>query len=219
LRPFTKSPAGDSTVHSLPSVASLAGLFLMLAGCADPNPGNDLLPTTKRDAGISTPALELGSKLSDVINSANSKYQPLKYEYNENLLDILDRVEIRLSSKSTSLDPLPLPRLDEAEQLEHFQETIKRWSEQTKLELRGAIDPLKAEIAARKPGGSPFHPEFQKKFAAVFDAFIPIEVEEMRDRRNKAVHDKANVLFDEYRETAPDAVREHEKTLNEAPYK
>ena len=201
--------------------AAIPALFLTTAflGCGDRTlPGNELIDTAAANAPKSEADQKLGAALSDVINDANTKYHPLTYEYNENLLTILDRVEARLSGESAALDPLPMPKLDEAEQLAHFKETVRRWSEQTKKNLRTEIEPLKAEVAARKPGAKPFHPEFQKRFAAAFDDFIPIEVKELGERRNRVIHEKARPLFDEYRSSAPEAVRYYERTLDAAPY-
>ena len=206
----------------LKRLAVASGLILAaFAGCGTKEPeGNELIDPAeaKANAGRTTADQEIGGKLSEAINDASEKYHPLRYEYDEDLLKLLDRVETRLAGKSEKLDPLVLPTLDEAEQLAHFKETIKRWNAKTKKDLRTVLDPLIAEVAARKPGGPPFHPEFHKKFAAEFDSFIPIEVEEIRERRNRAIHEKAKSIFDEYRKTDPDAVKPHEKTLNAPPY-
>lgn len=209
-------------MRAFPRLAFVSGLMLVgFVGCGTKQPeGNELISPAEAKAQAEMPAAdqELGAKLSEVINDANEKYRALEYDYNEDLLKILDRVETRLAGKSEKLDPLVFPKLDEAEQLDHFKVTIGRWQEKSKKTLREAIEPLKAEIAARKPGGKPFHPEFQKNFAAAFDDFIPLEVEEIRERRNRVIHEKAKPILDEYRKTAPDAVREHEKTLNSPPY-
>lgn len=180
---------------------------------ADPVP----LPNTTGTAP-DTPDREFEGKLSDLINDTSARYRPLRYEYNEGLLAILDRVEARLAGKSEKLDPLPLPKLSEAEQLDHFREVVRRWSAATGKDLRAELTPLLADVAARKPGGSSFHPDFQKKFSAAFDSFIPIEVAEIRERRNRTLHDAAKPLLDEYRARAPAAVRNAEQTLNTAPY-
>ena len=75
--------------------------------------------------------------------------------------------------------------------MDHFRETLRRWKAKTGKDLRAEIDKLKAEVAARKPGGPPFHPDFHKHFSAVFDDLIPIEVAEIRERRNRYLHEKA----------------------------
>ena len=71
---------------------------------------------------------------------------------------------------------------------------------------------------ARKPGGPAFHPEFQQHFSAAFDDLIPIEVAEIRERRNRYLHEQAKPLFDSHREKDPAAVREFENILNQPPY-
>jgi hypothetical protein len=201
--------------------AGPALILTMLAffGCGDRTlPGNELVDPAAANAPRSEADQKLSGALSDVINDANTKYRALSYEYDENLLTILDRVEARLAGGTAPLDPLPMPKLDEAEQLAHFKETVRRWTEKTKKDLRKEIEPLKAEVAARKPGGEPFHPDFHKKFAAAFDDFIPIEVEEAHERRNRAIHEKSKPILDEYRSSAPEAVRLHEQTLNAPPF-
>jgi len=209
LRDFFRAAAGP------PLILTALATF----GCGDrPLPGNELVDPVAANAPRTEADQKLGGALSDVINDANVKYHALDYEYNEDLLSILDRVEARLSGGSAALDPLPMPKLDEAEQLAHFKETIRRWTEKTKQDFRATIDALKADVAARKPGEKPFHPEFHKKFAAAFDDFIPIEVEEIRERRNRAIHEKAKPFLDEYRSSAPEVVRLHEQTLNAPPY-
>ena len=111
-----------------------------------------------------------------------------------------------------------LPKLDEQEEVEHFRETFRRWKAKTGKDLRAEIDPLKAEVAARKPGGPAFHPDFHKRFSAVFDDLIPIEVAEIRERRNRYIHERAKPLLDSYREKDADAVRRYEQFLSQPPY-
>jgi hypothetical protein len=193
--------------------------LVFLPGCRGQAPDANVTAAGRSPSSGADPASqELGDRISKLINDASERFWPLEYEYDEDLLGILDRVEARLAGKSAKLDPLPMPKLDEAEQLDHFRETIRRWTGKTGKNLRAEIEPLNAEVAARQPGGKPFHPEFHKKFAAVFDDFIPIEVAEIRERRNRAIHAKADALFKEYRDTAPDMVRQSEQTLNAPPY-
>jgi hypothetical protein len=194
----------------------------LLTGCgggSSPDPGATAGQSPTAPTDPADPAAgELGGRLSNVINQATTRYRPLDYEYDEDLLKILDQVEARLSGKLDKFDKLPMPRLDEAEQLDHFRETVRRWSAKTDKNLRAEIDPLKAEVAARKPGGPPFHPEFHKKFSAAFDEFIPIEVAEIRERRNRYIHEKARPILDEYRAKSADAVKAQEDLLNQPPY-
>ncbi len=205
------------TLQSLISMSIFA--VATTVGCGEKEPGGNPLFEPKKSNSILLPAeQELGAKLSHIINTANAKYRNLKYEYDENLLDILDRIELRLAGNSDKLDPLPLPNLDEGEQIEHFRETTRRWTEKSKKDLRATIELLKASVAARKPGGPAYHPDFHKSFAAAFDDLIPLEVEEIRERRNKAIHSAAKPVFDEYRKSAPDAVKQHQKTLNTPPF-
>jgi hypothetical protein len=205
------------TRHAAVLIVTLA----CAAGCNQkPDEGPDVGPVGKAapPAASEPEAGELNGKLSKLMGDLSARYRALDYEYDEDLLETLDRVEACLSGKSETLKPLPMPKLDEAEQLDHFRETVKRWSAKTGKTLRAAIDPLKAEVAARKPGDPPFNPDFHKRFSAAFDAFIPIEVVEIRERRNKALHEQAKPLLDEYRPKAPEAVKSAEQTLNAPPY-
>jgi len=161
----------------------------------------------------------LTAELSKIINEASLNYKPLEYQYDEGLLNILDRSETHLAGKSKGPAPRAMPKLSEQEEYDHLRETIRRWRAKTGKDLRAEIDKLKAEVAARKPGGPVYHPEFHKRFAAVFDDFIPIEVEEIRERRNRVIHEKAKPILEKYRETAPASVKQYETTLNSPPYK
>lgn len=200
----------------LMSMIAVAWTSVLIGGCQGGSESSDVAPNAS--AKTDPASQELGEELTKVMNDASAKYKPLEYEYDEDLLAILDRVEARLAEKSPKLDPLPLPKLEESEQLAHFREAIRRWAEKTGKNLRTEIDSLKADVAARPAGGPAFHPEFHKKFAVVFDAFIPIEVEEIRERRNVVIHQLAKPLLDRYRGSSPDAVKSYETLLNQPPY-
>ena len=62
------------------------------------------------------------------------------------------------------------------------------------------------------------YPEFQKKFSQTFDDFIALEVVELRERRNRAIHDEAEAILAPHREKNPEAVRRIERILNTPPY-
>jgi hypothetical protein len=156
--------------------------------------------------------------LNQFINDATIRFRPLDYEYDEDLLQTLDRVEAYLSGKAPGPPPRAMPKLDEQEEMEHFRETFRRWKAKTGKDLRSEIDKLKSEVAARKPDGPRFYPGFHKRFSAVFDDLIPIEVAEIRERRNRQLHEQAKPLFDTHRAKDPDAVREYEDVLNRPPY-
>jgi len=160
----------------------------------------------------------LMSEMNTLMNEATVRFRSLDYEYDEDLLQIVDRVEASLSGKAPGPYPRTMPKLDEQEEVEHFRETFRRWKAQTGKELRAEIDKLKAEVAARKPGGPAFHPDFHKRFSAAFDDLIPIEVAEIRERRNRYIHRRAKPLLDSYREKDPEAVRSYDEVLNQPPY-
>jgi hypothetical protein len=175
--------------------------------------------TAPADTGPKTPDDEITAELSKIITEAGSRYASLEHEYDEHLLAIVDRAEDHLSGRLKGPAPRAMPKLSEQEEYDHLRETIRRWRARTGKDLRAEIDKLKAEVAARKPGGPVYHPEFHKRFAAVFDDFIPIEVEEIRERRNRVIHERARPILEKYRETAPASVKRYETTLNTAPYK
>jgi hypothetical protein len=201
-------------------VTILVCALASLSGCGGPasNPivghGGGSPPTAPK----SEAAQKIGDAMNTLINDAAARFRSLDYEYDEDLLRIVDRVEAALSGKAPGPLPRAMPKLDEPEEREHFRETFRRWKAQTGKDLRVEIDKLKAEVDARKPGGPAFHPDFHKRFSAAFDDLIPIEVAEIRERRNRYIHQRAEPLLDSYREKAPDAVREYEDVLNHPPY-
>ncbi len=205
-----------SCLIAVTSLAALAGS----SGCGSPTPtpagggGGGPPPSDPR----SLASQEIGAKLNQFINDATVRFRPLDYEYDEDLLKIVDRVEASLSGKAPGPPPRELPKLDEQEEVDHFRETFRRWKAKTGKDLRAEIDKLAAEVAARKPDGPRYYPDFHKRFSAVFDDLIPIEVAEIRERRNRYLHEQAKPLLDSYREKDPDAVREYEKVLNQPPY-
>jgi len=168
--------------------------------------------------GPRTPGDDLTAELSKILNDASIRYGSLEYEYDENLLSTIDKAEAYLSGKQKGPAPRAMPKMSEKEEYDHLRTTIRRWQDQTGKDFRAEIDQLKAEVAARKPGGPAYHPDFHKRFAAVFDSFIPIEVKAIRERRNRAIHEAAKPLLEKYRATAPDVVKQYEATLNAPPY-
>jgi hypothetical protein len=212
----------EEPVHTVRRLTAVASVTLaLLSGCGTRSP----LDSTSGGAGdpplspeAARASQEIGARLSKLINEAADLYGPLDYNYDEDLLTKLDRIDADLSGKTAGPSARFLPRLDEQEEAAHFRETIRRWHAATGKDLRAEVDKLKAEVDARKPGDKPFHPEFHKHFSAAFDALIPIEVGEMRERRNKYIHANAAAVFDEYRAKYPAVVREHEGSLNKPPY-
>ena len=193
------------------------GLALVLgAGCQRPAAPD--APVKALSAEERQVSAALNRDLSAVINAETIRYRALDYEYDEDLLTILDRIDAYLASGSGGPPPRAMPRLDAQEEVEHFRETFRRWRAGTGKDLRAELDRLKTEVAARGPKAPPFHPEFHKRFSAVFDDFIPLEVNEMRERRNRAIHAKARELLDARRESYPEIVRVQEEVLNQPPF-
>jgi hypothetical protein len=156
---------------------------------------------------------KLEGELSTIVNARSQRYAPLRYEYNEGLLASLDQIEQALSGKVSGEPPRHLPNLDVEEEQEHFRESIRRWEKESGKNLREQIDDFKAEVAQRKPGEA-FHPDFQRRFSQVFDSFVKIEIEEMRGRRNQAIHASVAELLNPYRAEHPEVVRGIEDLLN-----
>src|SRR5262249_54273395 len=135
---------GEGIVRPLTRHAAVLIVTLAcVAGCNQKSDeGPDGGPVGKSAPGeTSEPeAGERTGKLSKLRDHLGPRARALDYEYDEELLEVLDGVEGRLAGKSEALDPLPMPKLDEAEQLDHFRETIKRWSAKTDKNLRAEID-------------------------------------------------------------------------------
>jgi hypothetical protein len=202
------------------AITILGGALASPIGCgrepptsAD-GPGSGPRPSdSKSDA-----SQKLADAMNTIMNEAEVRFRPLDYEYDEDLLQILDRVEASLSGKAPGPYPRTMPKLDEQEEVEHFREMFRRWKAQTGKDLRAEIGKLTAEVGARKPGGPAFHPDFHKRFSATFDDLIPIEVAEIRERRNRYIHERAKPLLDSYRKTDPEAVKSFDQTINQPPY-
>ena len=194
--------------------------LLLVAGCADratvgelrPNSGPP--PLSREDQALYQ---KLESQISDIVNDAMLRYAPLQYKYTENLLEIIDQVERSLSGKDQGERPRVLPKLDAREELDHLRETVRRWETKTGKNVRAEVDVLKADVAARKPGER-FHPEFQSKFSRIFDDFNALEVTELRERRNVAIHAAAEKLLAPYRDKKPELVHRLQMILDTPPY-
>ena len=191
----------------------LSILAAIAPGCGEKDEGPSLPDETVMIPGDPETNRAIQEGLNEIINQADSRYEPLKYEYDEGLLTIADQVESHLSGKAEGPAPRFMPALDEAEENDHFRETIRRWEARNGQSFRDAIDPLIAEVAARKPGEA-FHPDFHKRFSVVFDSFIPIEVKDAHDRRNRAIRARADELLARYREAQPESVKYFEEELS-----
>jgi hypothetical protein len=194
-------------------------MLVLAGGCSKPAspPSPSAEPAVAALGSDPDTTKAIQDAVTQVINEATIRYIPLEYNYDEGLLEELDLIESRLSHKAKAPTTRLLPKLDEAEELDHFRETVRRWEASTGKKLRASIDPLKADVAARKPG-VPYHPAFHKKFAAEFDDFIKIEVGEARERRNRQIHEKAKPIFDKYRTAHPETVAHFQKLIDTPPY-
>jgi hypothetical protein len=188
-------------------------MVLVAFGCTD-RPG----PSAPPVPAASNPDVEaqLAADLSRIVNDATIRNAPLDYDYDEDLLTRIDQIEAHLAGGDSPGSPPPrfMPKLTAEEELDHFRETIRQWEARTGRKLRAAIDPLKAEVAARAPDGPRYHPDFHKRFSAIFDEFIKLEITDMQRRRNREIHAKAAELLETYRPQVPELVRTWTETLN-----
>lgn len=193
--------------------------LILAAGCDGPTTGQGVASPQPPPLSGEDQALyqQFERQTNQLINDHLQKYTELRYDYNEGLLKILDQIELTLSGKLEGDPPRFLSSLDPQEEREHFQETIRRWEAKTGKKLRPEVDALKAELAAR-PAGEPFHPAFQRKFSQTFDEFIPIEVADLRERRNRSIHAAAEALLAPHRAKHPEPVRRIEQLLSTPPY-
>ena len=210
--------------------ATFIGLLLGLAGCDGGTPVNPPggEPVAQSDGQSEAMAEgtrqfdEIKGTFAQIIEEESARYHPLVYRFDEDLLAKMDGVESKLSRKSPPSDADAtkvrlIPEVDADQEEDHFRESIRRWSAKTKRDFREAIDRLKADLAAVDKTKA-FHPEFHKKFSAVFDEFIPIEVLEMRERRNRAIHRRVRELLDPHRNERPRTVAYFEKQIAGPPY-
>lgn len=188
------------------SVAALATI-----GCTDGSPP----PPRPAVADDTEAERELSTALSKLINEASIRNAPLVYDYDEDLLVRIDQVEAYLAGGAEGKPPRFMPKLTEAEEADHFRETIRLWEAGTGRKLRPEIDQLKAEVAARKPDGPRYYPDFHKRFSATFDEFIKIEVADTQRRRNREIHAQVVPLLETYGSRAPELVRTSSEMLNQ----
>jgi hypothetical protein len=59
---------------------------------------------------------------------------------------------------------------------------------------------------------------FNREFSTAFDDFVKIEVDELRERRNRWIHDKAKPVIEELKSKNSAAAASIESTLNNPPY-
>ncbi|RUL87576.1 hypothetical protein [Tautonia sociabilis] len=190
------------------------------AGCGcgrgpDPGAAEEGPPLIAEDQEL---LQRLKAELSGIINEETVKYTPLQYNYSEGLLEILDQIEPYLTDQAEGEPPRFLPSLDAEEELEHFREVVRRWEETSGKALRAEIDRLKARVAARPPDQIN-DPAFQADFSETFDELVGLEVDEMRERSNRAIHSRAAVLLEPYRESSPEVVRRIEVLLDSPQYR
>jgi hypothetical protein len=202
-----------------PVVAWLS-LLVLVAGCGgretavNGRDSPDLPPLSGEDRVVYQ---KLESQVNTIVNDQTMRYSPLEYKYSDHLLEIIDEVERILAGKNEGEPRRFLPKLGAQEEVDHLRETVRLWEAQTGKNLRAEVDALKVDVAARKPGVA-YHPEFQRKFSQVFDKFIALEVTELRERRNRAIHVAAEALLAPIRDKNPEPVRRIEEILNQPSY-
>jgi hypothetical protein len=190
----------------------------LATGCGDSTGGRgesaESPPLSREDQRLYQ---ELMQKISSIINEQSARYTPLQYEYNEGLLEILDQIEPHVKGEADGEPPRFMTDLEPEEELDHLRETVRRWEAKTGLDLRTEVDRFTELIALREPGQTSF-PGFHAEFSESFDEFIAIEIAELRERTNRAIHAEAEVLLDPHRGSSPEVVRRIEEVLDTPPY-
>jgi hypothetical protein len=164
---------------------------------------------------------ELKRELNEIIEEAASRYRPLVYHYDEDLLQKVDRIEARLRGAAVEAKEESerlIPGLEPAEEDDHFRETFRRWATKSGRDLRATIDDLKRQRAGLDPS-KPFHPEFHRKFSEAFDDLIAVEVAEIRERRNREIQRRGQALLDRHRSDDPMARAAVEQVLEDPQYR
>ncbi len=155
-----------------------------------------------------------------IVEESSNRYHPLVYHFDEDLLSKMNDEEkwLRDGAKPAGSEPQRwIPEIDKKEEDDHFRETIRRWSEKTGRNFREALDELTRARAQVDPK-EPFHPAFHKQFGSVFDDFIAIEVAEMRERRNRAIHKRLRGALDPHRTELPLIAAHFEALIAVPPY-
>jgi|GEM_PF-5962255 len=202
--------------------AVLSGIAgLCLSGC-----GRTDTPIADNPAASAAPRSPDASKadedLSRIINEASTRFTSLDYAFNEDLLRIVDETEAYLAAapdaRKSMKAPRHLPKLDEQEELDHFRSTTTNWEAKTGKKLRAEIDRTKAAVASRAANDKEAAIAFNKDFSATFDEFIKVEVNDLRERRNRWIHDRAAPLIEEIKSKSPAEAERLRKILDTPPY-
>ncbi len=194
---------------------------LCLSGCGRPEaPGTDEAKVTAEPR--SAVASKADEDLSRIINEATIRFTSLDYGFNEDLLRIVDETEAYLAAQPDARKamtvPRHLPKLDEQEELEHFRQTFSKWEAKTGKKLRAEIDRTKAAVAKRAANDKEASIAFNKDFSTTFDALIKEEVDDLRERRNRWIHERAAPLIEEIKSKTPAEAERLRKILDSPPY-
>lgn len=201
----------------------IVGLALMAGqGCGPASNDNTATAETGTSAQVSPEMAKINEQVSKIINDATSQFASLDYEFNEDLLKILDTLSAYFESKPEARASLKLdrylPSIDQADESAHFAESIKRWETKSGKNMRAEVNRLKAILAKRDVQEKQSLVNFNKEFSSTFDDFVKIEVDELRERRNRLIHEKARPLLESLRAKDAAAATKIETTLNSPPY-
>lgn len=198
-------------------------ILTISGGCGSSSSDNtEIAKEPQSVSTVNSDEAKINEAVSKIINDATTKYASLDYAFNEDLLKILDQFAGYYAAtpenrKAVKLER-QLPKLDESEEIQHFEESIKRWEKKNARSLRSEVDRLKSLLAKRNTADKKSQVEFNKQFSAAFDDFVKIEVDELRERRNRWIHDKARPVIEELKATSSAAAGKVEATLNAPPY-
>lgn len=205
------------------AIAAAFCALMTLAGCGQ---GESPVDSPANNNGAAKPKSEVVTKaeadVSKIINDATNRFASLDYAFNEDLLEILDGMEKYFSADSEKRKSLKvtrhLPQLEEAEELDHFRETISRWESKTGKKLRTVIDQLKTALGNRDVQSKESKTEFNKKFSEAFDDIVKIEIEELRERRNRWIHDRTRLVIEELQKSDASEASRMQNVLDTPPY-
>lgn len=204
-------------------ILCLMSVVMIAGGCGSGSSDNASTAATAQSAApASGDETKINEAVSKIINDATTRFSSLDYAFNEDLLKILDQFANYYAStpenrKSIKLER-QLPKLDQLEELSHFEESIIRWEKKSGKSMRSEVDRMKSLLAKRNTADKQSQVEFNKEFSAAFDDFVKIEVDELRERRNRWIHDKAKPAIDELKATNSTAAGKIQATLNAPPY-
>ncbi|MFM7127956.1 MAG: hypothetical protein ACKO0V_01200, partial [bacterium] len=117
-------------------ILCLMSVVMIAGGCGSGSSDNASTAATAQSAApASGDETKINEAVSKIINDATTRFSSLDYAFNEDLLKILDQFANYYAAtpenrKSIKLER-QLPKLDQLEELSHFEESIIRWEKKS----------------------------------------------------------------------------------------